>query len=65
MVREGVIMATFDVLSNKNFDKSSKSPKSAFADNLHLKSKTHFRNHKITRVGLHYKWNLASWWILN
>ena len=58
-------MATFDVLSNKNFDKSSKSPKSAFADNLNLKSKTHFRNHKITPVGLYYKWNLASWGIQN
>ena len=58
-------MATFDVLSNKNFDKSSKSPKSAFTDNLHLKSKTHFGNHKITWVGLYYKWNLASWGIQN
>ena len=37
-------MATFDVLSNKNFDKSSKSPKSAFTDNLHIKSKYIYKN---------------------
>ena len=37
-------MATFDVLSNRNPDKSGKSPKSAFTDNLHIKSKYIYRN---------------------
>ena len=36
-------MATFDVLSNRNFDKSGKSSKSAFTDNRHLKSKIHLQ----------------------